>query len=178
MPTITLNSRTAPVNRSGHYICQSKRIPRVSNPYHCFPTNSLGTTIVKEKVISLFHNGECISKQLILEKKSSLDLLDDNCNPIKPLNVKGSPWLQYFDMSNLLYARATRSIINHTPIGEYRPRFFPREDFLCPYSMYSIETRRHILYEYSRFNKYWNPRRNTIAHFTLFLQLNSNAFSF
>ena len=111
-------------------------------------------------------------------EKSSLDLLDDNCNPIKPLNVKGSPWLQYFDMSNLLYARATRSIINHTPIGEYRPRFFPREDFLCPYSMYSIETRRHILYEYSRFNKYWNPRRNTIAHFTLFLQLNSNAFSF
>ena len=110
--------------------------------------------------------------------RSFLDLLDDERNPIEPLNVKGGPWLQYFGMSNLLCARATRAIINHTLISEYRLRFFPREDFSCPYSMYSIETRRHILHECSRFNKYWNLRRDTIAHFALFLQLNPNAFSF
>ena len=110
--------------------------------------------------------------------RNFLDLVDDNLNPIEPLNIKGSPWLQYFGQSNLLYTRATRAIINHAPIGKYWLRFFPRKDFSCLCSTYSIETRRHILYEYSRFNKYWNPRRNTITHFVPFLQFNPSAFSF
>ncbi len=110
--------------------------------------------------------------------KSFLNLLDNDCNLIKPSNIKGSSWLQYFGMSNLLYARVIRAIINHASIGEYRLRFFPRKNFSCPYSMYPIETRRHILYKCSRFNKYWNLRRNMITHFTLFLQLNPSAFSF
>ena len=111
-------------------------------------------------------------------EKSFLNLLDNDCNLIKPSNIKGSSWLQYFGISNLLYARVIKAIINHASIGEYRLRFFPRKDFSCPYSMYPIETRRHILYECSRFNKYWNLRRNMIAHFALFLQLNPSAFSF
>ena len=86
--------------------------------------------------------------------KSFLNLLDNTLNPIKSSNIKGSPWLQYFGMSNLLYARATRAITNHTPIGEYRLRFFPIEKFSCLYGMYPIKIRKHILYEYSRFNKY------------------------
>ena len=101
--------------------------------------------------------------------KNFLDLLDDDLNPIEPSNVKGSPWLQYFSLSNLLCIRATRAIINHTLIGKYRLRFFPREDFSCPCSIHPIKTRRHILYDCSRFKKYWNPRRDTIAHFALFL---------
>jgi len=44
--------------------------------------------------------------------------------------------------------------------------------------IYPIETRRHILHKYNKFNKYWNLKRNTITHFTLFLQLNPSAFSF
>ena len=56
-----------------------------------------------------------------------LELLDDNLNPIEPSIAKGGLWLKYFGHSNLLYARASRVIVNHAPIGEYCLRFFPRE---------------------------------------------------
>jgi len=36
---------------------------------------------------------------------------------------------------------ATRAITNHAPIGEYRLRFFPNEEFRCPYEKYPIESR-------------------------------------
>ena len=101
--------------------------------------------------------------------RNFLDLLDNNLNSIISLNIKGSSWLQYFSLLNSLCAKATRAIINHTPISKYWLRFFPREDFLYPYSMYPIKIRRYILYKYSRFNKYWNSKRDTIAYFTLFL---------
>jgi len=83
-----------------------------------------------------------------------LNLLDNNLNPIGPSNTKGGPWLQYFGHSNMLCAQASWAITNHTPIGEYWLRFFPREEFACPCSNYPIKTRRHILYECQRFNKY------------------------
>ena len=71
-----------------------------------------------------------------------------------------------------------RSITNHTPIGEYRLRFFPREDFNYSCNVYSIESRRHILYNCSRFNGYWNPRRDSLSHFVMFLKFNPNVFAF
>jgi len=107
-----------------------------------------------------------------------LELLDDNLNIIEPTYRKGGSWLKYFGHSNLLCARATRAIVNHAPIGEYWLRFFPRENFVCPCGDYPIETRRHILHECKKYNNYWNPRRDTLAHFILFLEFNSNAFSF
>ena len=113
-----------------------------------------------------------------LKRRNFLELLDDNLNPIKPSNIKGGPWLQQFGHSNSLCTRATRAIVNHAPIGEYCLRFFPREDFLCLCGIYLIETRKHILHECKRFNKYWNLRRDTIAYFVLFLQFNPSAFSF
>jgi len=113
-----------------------------------------------------------------LKGKNFLELLDNNLKPIELLAIKGSPWLQYFGHSNSLYTRATRAIVNHAPICEYRLRFFPREDFSCSCSLYPIESRQHILHDCKRFNKYCNSRRDTIAHFLLFLQFNSNAFSF
>ena len=76
-----------------------------------------------------------------------LDLLDDNFNIIEPSYIKGGLWLQTFGYSNSLYTRATRAITNHMPIGEFRLKFFPNEDFKCPYNKYSIKTRRHILHE-------------------------------
>ena len=48
-----------------------------------------------------------------------LELLDEDLNPIKPLYAKGGPWLKFFRHSNSLCARASRAIVNHTPIGEY-----------------------------------------------------------
>ena len=90
--------------------------------------------------------------------------------------IKDGLWLRHFGHSNSLYARAMRANINHTPISEYRLRFFLRKDFSCPCGSYPIETRKHILHECRRFNKYWNLRRNSISYFILFLEFNPSAF--
>ena len=63
-----------------------------------------------------------------------LDLVDNNNNFIEPMYIKGGSWLKSFDHSNLLCTQATRAITNHAPIGEYRLRFFSREEFKCPCS--------------------------------------------
>jgi len=117
------------------------------------------------------------------KKRNFLDLLNNNLNTIELTTIeltylKGGSWLKYFGHSNLLCARATRSIVIHSPISEYWLKFFPREEFTCLCSEYPIKTRRHILHECKRFNNYWNLRRDTISHFTLFLEFNSGAFSF
>ena len=110
--------------------------------------------------------------------KHFLDLIDNNFNIIKPVYIKGGPWLQVFDNSNSLYACTMRAITNHAPIGEYRLRFFPNENFKCPCNNYPIKSRRHILHKCRRFNGYWNPRRDLLNHFTMFLITNPNAFAF
>jgi len=110
--------------------------------------------------------------------KQFLDLLDDDFNTIKPAYTKDGPWLQVFGHFNLLCACATRAIINHAPISKYQLRFFPKEDFKCPCNFYPIKSRRHILHECRRFNRYWNPRRDSLNHFTMFLITNPNAFAF
>jgi len=107
-----------------------------------------------------------------------LVLLDNDLNPIEPSYIKDGSWLQSFGHSNLLCARATRAITNHAPIGEYRLRSLPNMDFSCPCNNYPIELRRHILHECKRFNGYWNPRRDSLSHFVMFLITNPNAFAF
>ena len=107
--------------------------------------------------------------------KHFLDLLDDDLNVIKPSYARGGPWLQTFGHTNLLCARTVRAITNHAPIGEYRLQFFPNMDFVCPCNNYPIKSRRHILHEYQRFNGYWNPRRDMLSHFVMFLTSNLNA---
>ena len=110
--------------------------------------------------------------------KHFLDLVDNNLNIIESAYTKGRPWLQVFGHSNSLCARTTRAITNHAPIGEYWPRFFPNKDFKYPCNYYPIKSRRHILHECRRFNGYWNPRRDSLNHFTMFLITNPNAFTF
>ena len=110
--------------------------------------------------------------------KHFLDLLDDDENELAPSSAKGGPWLQAFGHSNSLCARAARAITNHAPIGEYRLRFFSNMDFACPCNNYPIESRRHILHECRRYNGYWNPRRDSLKHFTMFLTTNPHAFAF
>jgi len=119
-----------------------------------------------------------IFQALDTKEKQFLDLLDSDDNIIKPLYIKGGSWLRHFSHSNSLCARATRAIINHTPIDEYRLRFFLREDFSCSCGSHPIETRRYILYERRRFNEYWNLRRDLISHFILFFEFNPSAFVF
>ena len=115
---------------------------------------------------------------LDLKGKQFLDLLNENNNIIEPSYAKGESWLKIFSHSNTLYVCALWAITNHTPIGEYRLRFFPREEFKCPCSSYPIKTRHHILYECNRFNRYWNPRRDFLGHLTIFLVANLSAFAF
>ena len=113
-----------------------------------------------------------------IKGKSFLDLTNSDDKTIEPTYIKGGLWLKYFGHSNSLYARALRVIMNHAPIGEYRLRFFSRENFSCLCGLYLIQSRRYILYKYKRFNKYWNPKRDSISHFIIFLELNPNIFVF
>ena len=113
-----------------------------------------------------------------LKEDQFLGLLDDNNNIIEPSYTKGGLWLKAIGHSNSLCAWATRAITNHAPTGEYRLRFFPREEFKCPCGQYPIESRCHILHEYGRFNGYWNPRRDTLSYFIMFLEFNPSTFSF
>ena len=68
-----------------------------------------------------------------LKGNQFLDLLDDDNNIIEPSYVKGGSWFKMFGYSNSLCMHATRAITNHAPTGKYRLRFFPREEFKCPY---------------------------------------------
>ena len=113
-----------------------------------------------------------------LKGNQFLDLVDDNNNIIEPTYVKGRLWLKVFGYSNSLCTHTTRAIINHAPIGEFRLIFFPREEFKCPCDQYPIKSRCHILYECGRFNRYWNPRRDLLSHFIMFLVFNPSIFSF
>ena len=92
------------------------------------------------------------------KERQFLDLLDNNFDIIKPSYTKGGPWLQSFGHSNLLYTHTIRAITNHALIGEYKLRFFLNEEFKCLCGTYPIESRRHILHDCMRFNRYWNPR--------------------
>ena len=113
-----------------------------------------------------------------LKEKHFLNLIDSDNNIIEPLYIKGGSQLKSFGHSNFLYTRALREITNHIPIGEYRLRFFPREEFSCPCGLYSIKKRYHILHECKRFNRYQNLRRDLISHFVMFFEFNLGMFAF
>ena len=89
-----------------------------------------------------------------LKENHFLDLLDDNYNIIELSYTKGGSLLKTFGHSNLLCVCATRAITNHAPTGEYRLRFFPREEFKYPCDQYPIKSRCYILHECGRFNGY------------------------
>jgi len=115
---------------------------------------------------------------LDLKGKQFLDLLNGDDNIIELFYIKEGSWLKSFSYSNSLCAQAIRAITNHAPIGEYRLKFFPREEFKCPCGLYPIESRQHILHNCRRFNGYWNPRRDSLSYFVMFLEANLSAFAF
>ena len=169
---------TALVDSSGIFTNPPTKTQKHSNPYQYSRARSLGTSVKKSIVTTTSTCGRWLFKHWMEKGKQFYDLVDDNLEIIELSYTKGGPWLQSFGHSNLLCARATRAITNHTPIGEYHLWFFPKEDFKYLYEYYPIETRRHILYECTRYNGYWNPRRNTLSHFVMFLSANPEAFAF
>jgi len=82
------------------------------------------------------------------------NLLDDNFNVIESSYAKEGSWLQSFGHLNLLCVCSMRAITNHAPIGKYRLRFLPNKEFKCQCGTYPIESRRHILHDCMRFNRY------------------------
>ena len=143
-----------------------------------FPCKSSWDFCRKSKCNLILSQWRMLFQAANSKERFFLNLLDDNLNSIELSNTKDGPWLQHFGHSNILYARVSQAITNHTPIEENWLRFFLRKEFACSYGKYLIKTRWHILFECQRFNKYWNPRRDIITHFMLYLQFNSSAFSF
>ena len=167
---IQLNSGSAQVNATSYFI---KWLIRKLNHLILFLTicaNYCGTSARKKNAM-IFQASDLKGQQF-------LELHNNNNNLIEPSYVKGGSWLKFFGHLNSLCARVTRAITNHAPIGEYRLRFFPQESFNCLCSSYPIKMRHHILHECRRYNECWNPRRDTISYFILFLEFNSNVFAF
>jgi len=124
------------------------------NPTPTYPCKTLWNYSKKSECNNISNIWKMTFQVLDGKRKQFLNLLDNNSNAIKPSYIKKGSWLQVFRQSNSLCAYVTRAITNHAPIGEYRLRFFPRKEFKCPCSMYPIESRKHILHNYSRFNSY------------------------
>ena len=80
-----------------------------------------------------------------------LPLKDRNQRIIQSSYSKDGSWLLYIGKSVILCARATRAILNHAPIGEYRQRFFPAECTQCLCGYCQVETQWHIFTNYPRF---------------------------
>ena len=75
------------------------------------------------------------------KKNHFLDLLNNNFLSIKLIYTKNDVWLKLIGHSNFLCVRVIRAITNHTPIGKYYLRFFPKENFSCLCRVYPIESK-------------------------------------
>jgi len=147
------------------------------HPQPIFPCKSSWNFSKKSKCDNILSSWKMTFQALDLKGWHFLDLYDKENNFLEPIYVKSRSWLKFFGHSNSLYARATRAIVNHAPIGEYRLRFFPRKDFSCLCRSYPIKSKYHILHECKKLNVCWNPRRDSISHFIFFLEFNSRAIS-
>lgn len=107
-----------------------------------------------------------------------LDLINDNNLLTRFTYIKDSTWLKNFGHSNTLCIQATKAITNYIPIGKYYLRFFPRKLFECLCRVYPIKSKHHILHNYKRYNKYWNPNKESLKNFISFLKFNLEAFFF
>ena len=112
------------------------------------------------------------------KERNFLDLNNDNNQHIHPTYTKSGAWLKYFSPSNLRCICITRLITDYAPISQYRLRFFSKEPFVCLYDNYSIETRRHILFECSQYKKSWNLKRESLKDVLTFLKFNFEASCF
>ena len=82
-----------------------------------------------------------------------LNLVDSTGKSLGPSALHHGTWLRLATKDPpTLVARLTRCITAHAPIGEFRLWFFPNEESSCPCGEF-LETREHILYECTRFER-------------------------
>ena len=151
---------------------------KLSTQFHFFCAKYLGDFSKKSKSVAILKVWKMMFQASNLKGNQFLDLLDDDNNIIEPSYIKRGSWLKKFGHLIFLCACAIRAITNHAPIGEYRLRFFPRKEFKCPYSVYPIGSKCYILNKCSRYNGYWNPRRDSLSYFVMFLENNLGIFTF
>jgi len=148
------------------------------NPTLLFPCKMSWDFNKESECDDLLNNWKMTFQASDLKGRQFLKLLNSDNNIIELSYIKGGAWLKFFNHSNSLYARASRVITNHAPIGEYKLRFFPKKEFRCLCRLYLIETRWYILHDCRRFNEYWNPWRDSISYFVIFLEFNLDTFAF
>jgi len=88
------------------------------------------------------------------KERNFLNLNNEKEEHIHSIYLKEGTWPKYYSLSNSLCICLTRVITNHSHIGEYRLKFFPKEFIACPYSNYPIETGRYILFNCLYYTKY------------------------
>ena len=91
---------------------------------------------MKSKCNDIIQNWKMTFQASDQKGQQFLELVDNKDNPIKPSYINSGSWLKFIGHSNSLYARATRAIINHTPISEYKLCFFLKKYFKCLYGQY------------------------------------------
>jgi len=175
--TTPSNSGSVPVISTSLHKAVDKET-KAFNPTPLFPSKTSWDFSKKSESDDILNVWKMTFQASDLKGKQFLNLLDDNNNIIEPSYTKGGSWLKAFGHSNSLYACAACAITNHTSIGKYRLRFFPREKFKCPCGSYPIKSKHHILHECGRFSGYWNLRRDSLGHFIMFLVANPSAFAF
>jgi hypothetical protein len=104
---------------------------------------------------------------------------------LAPTSKGKGPWMGTYlhtsaTVSPSLYARFSRAITNHAPIGAYRARFHldPDRTTSCPGHPETVETRFHILNECDWYARCIVYDYEQIEDFILFLLDNPLAFSF
>ena len=114
-----------------------------------------------------------------IQGRHFLPLRDRNRQFLQPSYSKGGSWLPHIGQSVTLCARATRAILNHAPIGEYRQRFFSAECTQCLCGHCQVETRRHIFANCPRFahSPLIDPSPS-VKNFVDFLKEHPSAFAF
>ena len=140
-------------------------------------------SIKQSSYLIIDKESKCFGCQPILPSRTSQDfsknknttlLFTNGRQFFKPLITKEF----FLDLNNDKEEHICLIITNHISIDKYRLRFFPKESIACLYNNYSIETRRHILFECLRFNKCWNPKRKSLINILMFLKFNPKAFYF
>ena len=84
-----------------------------------FPVKNSWDFSRKSECNNIINNWKMTFQASDQKRRNFLDLVNSNNKILELTYSKDGAWLQYIGHSNMLCARATRAITNHTPIGEY-----------------------------------------------------------
>jgi len=142
--------------------CPHLAVDKETKQFHIdpiFPCKVLWDFSKREECDLILHNWQMIFQASDYKGNNFLYLIGDD---FLLTYTKGGAWLNHFGHFNTLCVHITGAITNHAPIGEYYLRFFPRKSLECLCGNYPIKSRHHILHNCRRYNKFWNPNRESV----------------